>query len=185
MQSAQFCRMMNLQVCMSLIVCLSPGAGNPKQCGGYLRIVGEFVRIPKIAIEGSGVWKLREVFGNCECKNREEGNLLTMEGRALRCRGREVCRRFALQTTHHPAPSHLLRRVLLHSSQLLKWVMSMNVHPPACTVHVRLVPQRPPAIEFAQRKEENGHQIVLGAVWTQKKVSYPLPFRVWHARLTF
>ena len=49
---------------------------------------GEFVRIPNIAIEGIGVWKRREVFGNCECKNREEGNLLTMQGRVQRCGGR-------------------------------------------------------------------------------------------------
>ena len=101
----------------------------------------EFVRIPKIAIEGSRVSKRREVFKNCVCKNIEEENLLTMQGRMPQCGGREVWSRPALQTTHLPASPQLLQRVLLHSSRLRKWVMSMNAHPPACTAQVRLVPQ--------------------------------------------
>ena len=92
-------------------------------------------------------------------------------GVALRCKPRI-----------HPAPSQLLRRLLLHSPQLHEGVMLMHARPPALTAQVRLRPPTTTTTDFTQREEESGGQIILATIWTRKKVLYRLPFWVWHVR---
>ena len=59
-----------------------PGILNPNQRCGYIRVVGSMSEFRKSQFGAMGVWKVREEFQNCECKQRKEGmELLTMEGR--------------------------------------------------------------------------------------------------------
>ena len=82
-----------------------------------------------------------------------------------RCFRKELWTRPAVQKPHPPTPPQLLGLLLTHSSRL----RGPNDH---CD-RVR-----------ATRRRKWG-QTVLATVSTRKKVSYPLPFWVWQAYMTF
>lgn len=175
MQSAQFCRMMKLQVCMRRTAWEGPGAGNPKQRGGYIHVVRSWEEFWKSQLKQLGFGSPEKCLENANVRADEKEIHLQCEavrsdaevdkcGVALRCR-----------PCIHPAPPQLLGRLLLHTPQLRGWMMLMHAHPPTSTAQVRLHPQWPPTTKFARHEEESGVQTILGTVWTQKKVLYPLP----------
>ena len=49
----------------------------------------------------------------------------------------------------------------------------------------RRLPQLPPATKSVMHEEETRVEIVLGTISMSKKVSYPLPFWVWHVHAIF